>query len=110
MPLSGRVAAITGASSGIGLACATHLARAGVAVVLGARRVALLDSTAEHIRAAGGRAATAQIDVVRESDVRALVDLAVREFGRLDIMICNAGFGYYGSVDETPADVMRQMM
>jgi NAD(P)-dependent dehydrogenase (short-subunit alcohol dehydrogenase family) len=110
MSLSGRVAAITGASSGIGLACAKHLARAGVAVALGARRVSLLEATASQIRAAGGRAAIVQIDVVREADVRSLVDMAIREFGRLDVMICNAGFGYYGPIDETPADVMRRMM
>ena len=110
MSLSGRVAAITGASSGIGLACAKHLARAGAAVVLGARRVPLLEETAKEIRDAGGRAAITETDVEREADVRALVDLAVREFGRLDVMICNAGFGYYGPIEETPADVMRRMM
>jgi NAD(P)-dependent dehydrogenase (short-subunit alcohol dehydrogenase family) len=110
MNLSGRVAAITGASSGIGLACAKHLARAGVAVTLGARRVSLLEQCAHDIRAAGGRAAVLEMDVVREHDVRALVALAQREFGRLDVMICNAGFGYYGAIDETPADVMQRMM
>jgi NAD(P)-dependent dehydrogenase (short-subunit alcohol dehydrogenase family) len=50
------------------------------------------------------------MDVTRESDVQALVGLATREFGRLDVMICNAGFGYYGPIDETPSDVMRRMM
>ena len=110
MSLSGRVAAITGASSGIGLACANHLAREGVAVVLGARRVSLLEATAGRITAAGGRAAIVQMDVVHEQDVQALVGMAEREFGRLDIMICNAGFGYYGPIDETPPDVMRRMM
>jgi short-subunit dehydrogenase len=110
MSLSGRVAAITGASSGIGLACARQLAGKGVAVVLGARRISLLESTAGQIRRAGGRAAIVQMDVVRQQDVQALTAMAEREFGRLDIMICNAGFGYYGAIDETPADVMRRMM
>lgn len=110
MELSGRVAAITGGSSGIGLACARHLAREGVAVVLGARRVALLEATADEIRAAGGRAAIVQMDVTREADVASLVAKATGEFGRLDIMICNAGFGYYGTLEETPPDVMQRMM
>jgi len=102
--------AITGASAGIGLACARHLARAGAAVVLGARRVSLLEATAKAIADAGGRAAVVAMDVTREGDVQALVDAAVREFGRLDVMICNAGFGYYGPIDETPADIMQRMM
>ena len=110
MSLNGRVAAITGASSGIGLAVATHLAREGVAVVLGARRTALLESTAAQIAAAGGRAAVRTMDVANEADVEALVAAATQEFGGLDIMICNAGFGYYGTLEETPPDVMQRMM
>src|SRR5579872_2618587 len=99
MALEGRVAAITGASAGIGLACARHLAREGAAVVLGARRVSLLEATAKSIAEAGGRAAVVQMDVTRENDVEALVAMATREFGRLDVMICNAGFGYYAPID-----------
>lgn len=110
MSLNGRVAAITGASSGIGLACANRLAREGVAVVLGARRAALLEAEARTIRDAGGQAAVVQMDVTREEDVRALTATAIREFARLDVMICNAGFGYHGPADETPGDVMHRMM
>ena len=110
MSLSGRVAAITGASSGIGLACAKYLAREGVAVILGARRTSLLEASAQQIVEAGGRAAIVPMDVAREEDVQGLAQRAVRDFGRLDIMICNAGFGYYGTVEDTPSDVMQRMM
>jgi short-subunit dehydrogenase len=110
MSLSGRVAVITGASSGIGLACAEALSREGVAVVLGARRLDRLEAAAARIRGAGGRAAAVAGDVGRQEDVAALVSRAVSEFGALDIMICNAGFGYYGTVEETPPDVMQRMM
>jgi short-subunit dehydrogenase len=110
MDLHGRVAAITGASSGIGLACARQLAAAGVKVVLGARRTDMLDQAVAAIRAGGGHAEAVTMDVTREAEVAALVKAAQRAFGRLDVMICNAGFGYYGTVEETPPEVMQRMM
>jgi NAD(P)-dependent dehydrogenase (short-subunit alcohol dehydrogenase family) len=110
MTLAGRVAVITGASSGIGLACAEALARAGVAVVLGARRAERLEEAIARIRQAGGRAEWVTMDVTVEADVLRLIEHARTAFGRLDIVICNAGFGYYGPIDETPPDTMRRMM
>jgi short-subunit dehydrogenase len=110
MDVSGRVAVITGASSGIGLAIARHLARAGAAVVLGARRRERLDEAVRDIRTAGGRAESLVMDVTIEEDVARLVALARDGFGRVDVMVCNAGFGYYGTVEQTPPDLMRRMM
>jgi short-subunit dehydrogenase len=110
MTISGRVAAITGASSGIGLACAERLAREGAAVVLGARRAERLDAAVARIRGQGGRAEGVTADVAIERDVNALVERAVETYGALDIMICNAGFGYYGTLDQTPPEIMRRMV
>jgi short-subunit dehydrogenase len=110
MDLSGRVAAITGASSGIGLAVAQAFARERVAVLLGARRADRLANAVRDIRGRGGRADSIVMDVASEPDVLALVARAQDAFGRLDIMVCNAGFGYYGTVEETPPDVMHRMM
>jgi NAD(P)-dependent dehydrogenase (short-subunit alcohol dehydrogenase family) len=108
--LSGKVAAITGASSGIGLACAQELTRRGVAVALGARRRDRLDEAVAGIERSGGRAVGISLDVTREADVTAFVAEAVRAFGRLDVVICNAGFGYYGTVEQTPPEIMQRMM
>lgn len=110
MNLTGRVAAITGASSGIGLAIARALAAEGAAVVLGARRQDRLDAAVADIRAAGGRAERVVMDVTSEADCARLVAHAEAAFGPLDIMVCNAGFGYYGTVEGTPPETMRRMM
>jgi short-subunit dehydrogenase len=110
MSLHGRVAVITGASAGIGLECALQFAREGMAVVLGARREDRLGDVVRRIAASGGRAAALGCDVASEPEVIRLVTHAVDTYGRLDVMLCNAGFGYYGTVEDTPPDVMRRMM
>jgi short-subunit dehydrogenase len=110
MDLKGRAAAITGASSGIGLACAAHFAREGAAVVLGARRAERLDAAVRGIRDAGGQAEAVVMDTTVETDVERLISTTLDKFGRFDVMVCNAGFGYYGTVEETPPEIMRRMM
>jgi len=89
--MDSKVVAITGASSGIGAATALELTARGAAVVLGARRTDRLDSLAARIRAEGGRAEILQVDVTRRADLDQLVALAVHRFGRLDVLVSNAG-------------------
>jgi NADP-dependent 3-hydroxy acid dehydrogenase YdfG len=89
--LDSKVVAITGASSGIGAATALELASRGAAVVLGARRTDRLDSMVARIRAEGGHAEMLEIDVTKRVDLEELVALAVNRFGRLDVLVGNAG-------------------
>ncbi|NRP20143.1 putative oxidoreductase [Ensifer adhaerens] len=89
--VQGKVVAIAGASSGIGEATARHLAAAGAHVVLGARRTDRLATLAGEIRAAGGTASFQALDVTDLSDMQAFVAHAVSEFGRLDVIVNNAG-------------------
>ena len=89
--LDSKVVAITGASSGIGAATALELAARGAAVVLGARRTDRLDSLIKRIRTEGSRAEMLEVDVTRRADLEQLVALAVSRFGRLDVLVSNAG-------------------
>lgn len=107
--LAGRVAAITGASAGIGAACATRFARAGMPVALAARRPDRLEGIASVIEREGGRALAVSADVTRESDMRAFVTRTLATFGRLDVLVANAGIGFHGSIEDTTADVMQRL-
>ncbi|MGE7367676.1 SDR family oxidoreductase [Neorhizobium sp. NPDC001467] len=86
-----KVVLITGASSGIGVGIAHELASAGATVVLGARRTDRLDAVAEEIRAAGGKVMTRKLDVTDRADVAAFAEAARNTFGRVDVIVNNAG-------------------
>jgi NAD(P)-dependent dehydrogenase (short-subunit alcohol dehydrogenase family) len=91
--LDGRVAVVTGASSGLGVTFARALAEAGADVVLGARRADRLAGTVKAVEDAGRRAIAVPTDVAKPEDCQALVDAAMNEFGRVDILVNNAGIG-----------------
>jgi NAD(P)-dependent dehydrogenase (short-subunit alcohol dehydrogenase family) len=91
--LDGRVAVVTGASSGLGVAFAQALAEAGADVALGARREDRLADTRALVEKAGRRALTVRTDVTEPTDCDALVAATVAEFGKVDILVNNAGIG-----------------
>jgi short-subunit dehydrogenase len=107
---SNRIVAITGGSSGIGRATAIRLARGGAAIALCARRGDRLQAVAGEIAATGGSAHTVVADVTREADMNRFVAAAVERFGRLDAIVCNAGFGVYGAIDSVSADQMHTLL
>ena len=95
-----KVAVVTGASSGIGAATARRLAHEGLRVVLVARRLDRLENLAGEIQQAGGRAHILAADLAQESDRARVFDEVLRKFGKADILINNAGLGWYGYGDE----------
>ncbi|MEB4211499.1 SDR family oxidoreductase [Mycobacterium sp. 94-17] len=106
----GRVVAITGASSGIGESTARLLAGRGARVVLGARRVERLDRIAGEIRAGGATAITCATDVARREDLERLLGMAMDEFGRLDVLVCNAGISKIGPLSDLDVDGWSAMI
>jgi len=91
--LEGKVAIITGASKGIGHALSLRFAREGAAVICAARSADLVRETAAQVKAAGGRALAVVCDAAQEDDVRRLVAAGVKEFGKIDTLVNNAGDG-----------------
>ncbi|MWL91168.1 SDR family oxidoreductase [Cupriavidus sp. SW-Y-13] len=108
--IEGKVVVITGASSGLGEATARHLAARGAAVVLAARRVDRLIAIAAELRAAGGRAEVVETDVTRQDDMRKLIDSAVSAFGKVDVLVNNAGLMSIAPLSETKVDEWDRMI
>src|SRR5262252_4613910 len=98
--MSTRVIAITGASAGIGRATALRLARDGHAVAACARRGDRLEALAGEVVARGGRALPIVADVTRDSDMQRFIAATIDTFGRLDVLMFNAGFGIYGAIGD----------
>ena len=108
--LDGRVAIVTGASSGLGVAFAQGLAEAGADVVLGARRVDRLTETARLVEAAGRRALPVATDVADPDSCTALVEAAMAEFGRVDVLVNNAGVGTAVPATRETPEQFRQVI
>ena len=108
--LSGRTAIVTGASSGIGRAIAERLGAVGAHVFLAGRTQAAMDASKKKIEEGGGKASVVSLDVRDVAQVQELVDAAVRETGRLDIMVNNAGLSHPRSITEGDAEEWRAML
>jgi NAD(P)-dependent dehydrogenase (short-subunit alcohol dehydrogenase family) len=108
--LDGKVAIVTGASSGLGVAFAVALAEAGADVVLGARRVDRLRETQALVEASGRRAIAVATDVSDPAECQAIVDTAMAEFGRVDILVNNAGVGTAVPATRETPEQFRQVI
>ena len=108
--LANKVIVITGASSGIGEAMAKVYAAQGAKVVLGARNVQKLQLLAVDIRARGGQAAYCGVDVTKPEECRELIETGVREFGGIDVLICNAGISMRAIFDDVDLGVLHRLM
>jgi len=108
--LEGRVAVVTGASSGIGEACALAFVEKGAKVVLAARRAERLDKLVKRIEGMGGEALAVMTDVTREADVDNLFERALERFGTIDVLINNAGIADSTPVYDMPLELWHQVI
>lgn len=108
--LAGKIALVTGASSGIGEATAAALAAAGAKVAIAARRADRLEALAARIETAGGMALRIEADVTNNDDVTAMIGKVVAEWDRLDILVNNAGVMLLSPAAEATLDDWRQMV
>ena len=107
--IAGKVIIITGASSGIGKETALLLARERARLVLVARRGALLEEISGRIRESGATAACFVLDFSQRENISRVISETVAQFGRIDVLINNAGFGFFGTVEKTPASVVQEI-
>ncbi|WP_158799217.1 SDR family oxidoreductase [Pedobacter sp. L105] len=108
--IKGKVVAITGASSGIGEAIAVMLAGKGAKVVLGARRADRLEVIKSRIEQAGGEAVYRATDIKKREDLTAFVQLAIDQYGRLDVIVNNAGISHLSRIDELQVEDWEEMI
>ena len=108
--IEGKVVVITGASSGLGEATARHLASQGASVFIGARRMDRLQTVVADIQRAGGQVAAKQVDVTKRREVDAFVQAAVTKFGRMDVLVNNAGLMALGPIDKALVDEWDRMV
>jgi NADP-dependent 3-hydroxy acid dehydrogenase YdfG len=105
-----KVVAVTGASAGIGKAIAIKLVENGAKVVLGARNTELLEKVVEEIKSNGGEAVCAKTDVSNKTDLVRLINIAVSQYGRLDVIVNNAGVAQISRIDELNIDSWDEMI
>jgi NADP-dependent 3-hydroxy acid dehydrogenase YdfG len=108
--IKGKVVAITGASSGMGKSIAIALAKNGAKVVLGARRTEQLQELVEEIKSKGGQATFTTIDVKNKADLVQLVHTAVEQYGKLDVIVNNAGVSQLSRIDELDIEGWEEMI
>lgn len=108
--ISGKVVVITGASSGLGESTARHLSSLGARVVLGARRKDKLDALVADLVSAGGEAVAYQTDVTSQTEVNALIEGALKTFGRIDVLVNNAGLMANAPLSEGRVDEWDRMI
>lgn len=108
--MKGKIIIITGASSGIGKACAIIFAKAGASVVIAGRNENKLHETKAEIERINGNVLSVQCDVSNENDCKRLVDETIKKFNRADVLINNAGISMRALFEETGLDVLKKLM
>ncbi|MEX2379139.1 MAG: SDR family oxidoreductase, partial [Vicingaceae bacterium] len=105
-----KVVIVTGASSGIGKATALRFAQSGAKLVIAARKLEKLEESAKAIKALGAEVLSVQTDVARESACKSLIDQAVGKFGRIDVLVNNAGISMRALLEDMELSVIKNVM